>query len=175
VEEDLVMRVAPRAAALALLCTGACADPRASARPETTFADIEQLKSIVHRQRSRALLVVFWATWCEPCVDEFPDLVTLHDSSSESLDILGVNLDAFLHPPEKSLELVRQQLQTTPTPYPHVVYTGRQDPLFGFFEMPGGIPYAVLYDREGLAVERFAGKVSPRSVRRALGLTSPEG
>lgn len=173
-EEDLVMRFLPRVAALALLCTGACADPRAAYPPEAALADIEQVKSIVEQPRSRALLVVFWATWCVPCVDEIPDLVRLYDSSSEDLDILAVSLDAFLHSPEKSLQLVHAQLQDTPTPYAHLVYTGPQDPLFGFFDMPGGIPYAVLYDRAGQALERFSGKVSPNRVRRALGLTPSE-
>ena len=164
-----------RVAALALVCTGACAAPQPSPPLETTLVDMEQLQTLVQRPRSRALLVVFWATWCDPCVEEIPDLVVLHDTSAEELEILGVSLDAFLHPADQSLELVRQFLKTTPTPYAHVVYTGRQDPLFRFFDMPGGIPYAVLYDDQGRALERFSGKVSPTSVQQALRPGSADG
>ncbi len=168
------MRLALRTAALALVSAGACAAPQ-SPPPEATLANLEQLQAVVERPRTRALLVVFWATWCDPCVEEIPDLVRLHDQSADDLEILGVSLDAFLHPADKSLDLVRAQLQQTPTPYPHVVYDGRQDPLFQLFDMPGGIPYAVLYDADGRALERFAGKVSPETVRRALGLGAVAG
>ena len=169
------MKSALWATALALVATSACAGRQPSPAGEPTLADIEQLTSLVRQPRSRALLVVFWATWCEPCVAEIPDLVALHTTMSENLEIVGVSLDAFLNPPEKSLELVREQLRLTPTPYAHLVYTGRQDPLFALFDMPGGIPYAVLYDRNGAALERFSGQVRVHSVRAALALEEIEG
>lgn len=161
-------RWAERVVALAFVCASACAGPQPSPAQEPRLADMAELTSIVQQPRTQALLVVFWATWCEPCVDEIPDLVRLHESAGAELEILSVSLDAFLHPAERSLELVRQQLVTTPTPWAQLVYTGAQDPLFGYFDMPGGIPYAVLYDANGEALERFAGKVEIDVVRRAV-------
>lgn len=39
-------------------------------------------------------LVNLWATWCGPCVEEFPDLETLHREFKDSgLRVLGINVD----------------------------------------------------------------------------------
>ncbi len=165
----------PIAVVLALVSTSASAESPAPEPPRVQLADMDRLKSVVQAERTRALLVVFWATWCAPCVEEIPDLVALHESSSEDLEIVAVSLDAFLHAPEKSLDLVRAQLATIPTQYPHFVYTDGQDPLFTFFDIPGGIPYAVLYDHAGNALQRFPGKVAPDVVRDTLGLTKEDG
>jgi thiol-disulfide isomerase/thioredoxin len=134
------------------------------------IVELSDLQARVHTERDKALLVVFWATWCDPCVDEIPDLVELHASRSTELEILGVSLDPFLNTPERSMQLVQEQLQRTPMPYENVLFVGAQDPLFDSFDMPGGIPYAVLYDRNGQILERFPGRVKLGVVEAALEL-----
>jgi len=52
--------------------------------------------SLVHLSETKAkvVLVNFWATWCEACMEEMPSLVKLHDTYREKgVEILGVNLD----------------------------------------------------------------------------------
>jgi thiol-disulfide isomerase/thioredoxin len=41
--------------------------------------------------RGRAVLVNFWATWCEPCVAEMPALEALRSQLAPRLEVLGVN------------------------------------------------------------------------------------
>lgn len=41
----------------------------------------------------KAILINFWATWCEPCIAEFPHLRRLQDSLKDDLVILGVSMD----------------------------------------------------------------------------------
>lgn len=130
--------------------------------------DLPQLEARVRTPGPRPLLVVFWATWCEPCVAEIPDLVALHARHAGDLDILGVSLDAFLHAPARSQELVQAQLRRTPAPYANVLYRGAQDPLFAAFDLPGGIPYAVLYDRDRHALLHFRGRVDPACIDSVL-------
>ncbi|MCL2159598.1 MAG: TlpA family protein disulfide reductase [Oscillospiraceae bacterium] len=41
--------------------------------------------------RGKAVLVTFWATWCEPCAGELSNLQRLFDTYAEKLVVLAVN------------------------------------------------------------------------------------
>src|SRR5712691_8979352 len=58
--------------------------------------DLEGLKKILQRdpKDTRPLLINFWATWCDPCRDEFPDLVKIDaDYPAARLNFVAVSLD----------------------------------------------------------------------------------
>src|SRR6185369_3239414 len=42
---------------------------------------------------SKPLLVNFWATWCDPCREEFPDLVKLDAEYKGKIDFITISLD----------------------------------------------------------------------------------
>ena len=42
--------------------------------------------------RDKVLLINFWASWCDPCKLEAPDLVKLYKNYREHLDIYAVNV-----------------------------------------------------------------------------------
>lgn len=60
--------------------------------PKVTKIDIEELKGLL-RQNGKPLLVNFWATWCDPCREEFPDLVKLDSQYRGRIDFITVSLD----------------------------------------------------------------------------------
>jgi len=41
---------------------------------------------------SRITVVEFWATWCGPCIDQFPHLSDLAEKHKDSIDVVGVNI-----------------------------------------------------------------------------------
>ncbi len=41
----------------------------------------------------KAIVLNFWATWCEPCIAEFPHLRKLQTANQDKLQILGVAMD----------------------------------------------------------------------------------
>src|SRR5215211_6109346 len=42
---------------------------------------------------AKPLLVNFWATWCDPCREEFPDLVKLDAEYKGRIDFITISLD----------------------------------------------------------------------------------
>ena len=60
--------------------------------PEVKQIDAAALKEVV-KPSGRPLLVNFWATWCEPCREEFPVLVKFAGEYKGRVDFITVSLD----------------------------------------------------------------------------------
>jgi peroxiredoxin len=43
--------------------------------------------------KGEVVLLNFWASWCQPCIQEMPVLQDLHTQSEKGLSVLAVNLD----------------------------------------------------------------------------------
>lgn len=61
--------------------------------PNVTFTDLEGQSYDLHTLKGKVILINFWATWCPPCVAEFPDLLTLASQYPEELILLTVSID----------------------------------------------------------------------------------
>ena len=59
------------------------------------FAGLDGGKKVdIRNYRDRAVLVVFWATWCKPCFEDLPKLRALHQQyRAQGFEVIGVNLD----------------------------------------------------------------------------------
>ena len=66
-----------------------------TAAPALAGIDAEGKPASLAAYKGKVVLVDFWATWCPPCVAEFPNLVALSEEfKDKDFVILGVNLDA---------------------------------------------------------------------------------
>lgn len=143
----------------------------ACARPRDTGAlrpvDAPALQQRVAGAAGHPLLLVFWATWCKPCVEELPVLAALHAESPAGLRVTAVSLDVFLSG-GTTRQVVQDYLAAHPAPVDHLIYEGGQDAIFEAFDLPGSIPYAILYGAKGEVLHRFEGAVDPAAVRAAL-------
>ncbi|MEO6655809.1 MAG: TlpA disulfide reductase family protein [Pyrinomonadaceae bacterium] len=63
-----------------------------AALPKVTQIDTDGLKKLL-KPNGKPLLINFWATWCDPCREEFPDLVKLDAAYKGKLDFITVSLD----------------------------------------------------------------------------------
>ena len=71
---------------------GILAQKAASNLPKVTQIDIDGLKKLI-KPNGKPLMINFWATWCDPCREEFPDLVKLDTTYKGKLDIVTISLD----------------------------------------------------------------------------------
>ncbi len=60
--------------------------------PTVLKVDAAGLKKVL-RPMNRPMVINFWATWCDPCRDEFPELVKLHLKYRAKVDFITVSLD----------------------------------------------------------------------------------
>jgi thiol-disulfide isomerase/thioredoxin len=70
--------------------------PAAKPAPPRTLSEIDLAgyNKLLADHKGKPLLVTFWATWCEPCRDEFPIINKIaRDYASKGLVVLGVDMD----------------------------------------------------------------------------------
>ena len=101
--DSKVIRAATKLLAMAVIlaafCTFASAQkrkartlPSRAIGPKVTKIDIEGLKTLL-KPDGKPRLINFWATWCDPCREEFPDLVKLDASYKGKIDFITISLD----------------------------------------------------------------------------------
>jgi thiol-disulfide isomerase/thioredoxin len=62
--------------------------------PDLKFEALDGSVHTLSQSKAKVVLINFWATWCEACMEEMPSLVRLHkEFSSQGFEIYGVNLD----------------------------------------------------------------------------------
>jgi len=115
--------------------------------------------------KGKVVLLNFWATWCPPCREEIPELISLQAQYKDRLQIIGVSEDD--DPPEK----VEQFAQKNGMNYPIVMATEQITDAYG--GVPA-LPTNFVIDQQGRVMQRHTG-VYPMDtytgeVRALLGL-----
>lgn len=139
--------------------------------PVVREMDLDALKKLLQRGaegKARPLLINFWATWCEPCREEFPDLVRIHaDYGKRNLDFITITLDE----PEEIKTRVPAFLREMRAPMPTYLLNVIDPQLAIDLVDPswhGGLPATFLYDASGKMVFRHTGRVDAKELRTAL-------
>ena len=120
--------------------------------------DAGGLAKRIASERGRVVLVNFWATWCPPCRDEFPDLSRLQRKyASRGLRVLGVSTDLGSQMP--AVEKLLADLKPSFPNYRKTTggddgqFIDAVDPSWG-----GELPFSVFYARDGKKVRVFSGQ-----------------
>ena len=109
--------------------------------------DAQGLLAAVRAPGAQATLVNVWASWCQPCREEFPDLVRLErDYRGRGLRVLFVSADFDDQLAETRQFLVRHGVTT-----PSFIKTGDDMQFINAMDRrwSGALPATFLYDRSG--------------------------
>ncbi|MEW5881095.1 MAG: TlpA disulfide reductase family protein [Pseudomonadota bacterium] len=121
--------------------------------------------------RGKVVVVNFWATWCEPCVEEMPSMQRLREKlRGEPFEILGVNY-------QEGAPRIRAFLQKVPVDFPIVrdtdggvarAWNARVFPSSYVIDADGRIRYALVgsIDWSAPAVEKTLRELMPRARTR---------
>ena len=123
--------------------------------------------------RGKVVLVVFWASWCEPGAAEIESLQELDEAYRvRGLKIVGINLDALSEDgqkPESALPNVRHFLLDYDVRWPTLI-NGRGDKDYAKAYGVTEIPANVLIGRDGTVVQiDLVSKNLDSMVARAVG------
>lgn len=107
-----------------------------------------ELKAIFDNSKGKVILLNFWATWCKPCVKEFPELVKLYiDYKEKGFELVFISLDV----PEDVPKL-KPFLQKNEVDFITYVSTfSNPEELINLIDKNwmGAIPATYIYDKEG--------------------------
>lgn len=161
----LARRILLLAAALVAFARPASSEPVKLVRPEQYRA------RVVAAKKGRVLLVNFWATWCDPCREEMPTLVSVAKGfSAKDVAVALVSTDSLKKTPDVEKFLASGKI-------PFVCWQAKSADPQRFIDAVdkswnGAVPYTLVYDRKGELVARLAGPQTEKSfgeaVRKAL-------
>ncbi len=135
---------------------------------QVQMASIDDLKTLrLNKGTGKIVLINFWATWCAPCVEEFPELQTmLRMYRKRALDIVTVSINS---PDENNF--VKKFLEEQHALTRNYQFAGDDsaDAVKAFGNnWAGGVPYTVLIGMDGEVLYQEQGSMNALEVKRAI-------
>jgi thiol-disulfide isomerase/thioredoxin len=127
-----------------------------------------QLKTLIKNQGTDKLLLVnFWATWCGPCMEEFPELEKMVRMYAErQVDIVTVSVNS---PDEQKLVLGFLKKQHAFNRNLLLNSNDSADAVAAFGPgWKGAVPFTALIGTNGQTLYSIQGDLKPLELRRAL-------
>ena len=125
---------------------------------EATAQDI--LSSVAKYKGDKAVLVNYWATWCLPCIEEFPMIVELSKEYSDDAKVLFVSGDWLDHKDKVRDYLIRQGIEGVS------FIKNQKDNEFvnGIHkDWSGALPFTIVYSKNSGNVVDFWEAKKPKS------------
>lgn len=105
----------------------------------------------------KPVVVNFWATWCEPCREEFPDLVKLHLAYQGKAEVITISLD---DPAEKDTTVTGFLSKMNAKMPAYLLKTTDETAAIEAVtdDWSGALPFTLIYDAQGKRVYQKMGK-----------------
>ncbi|MED4957337.1 TlpA disulfide reductase family protein [Paenibacillus sp. FSL R5-0527] len=128
--------------------------------PSFSLMGLDGKQYDVGGKRDKPLLLNFWASWCDPCKEEAPELVKLADKYKDSLDVYGVNV-TFYDKLDDAKAFVKNYGYTFP------VLLDEKEEVYSRFNGVA-FPTNVLIDENGIIQDVILGVISPEELEAKI-------
>lgn len=144
-QDEPPMKIGPRAGLLA---------------PSFSLQGTDGTIYAVNGPREKAVLVNFWASWCDPCKQEAPELNAMAEKYKDVLDIYGINVSSQDYKPNAERFIKKYGLV-----FP--VMFDVKDEVYSKYN--GAVfPTNVLIDKNGVISEIILGILSPEELEKKI-------
>ncbi len=134
--------------------------------PKVIQIDEQGLKDLL-KPSGKPRLINFWATWCGPCREEFPDLVKIGADNKEKIDLITVTLD---EPSEINTSVPKFLTEMKADNAAYLLKTGDQDAAINLVskDWQGALPFTILFDSNGEVLYSKQGKFNSDALAAAI-------
>lgn len=130
--------------------------------------DIQGVKDLIKNSSSgKVRLINFWATWCGPCVSEFPDLVIIDRMyRGRSFEFISVSADKQERKPD-ALNFLKKQEASNRN------YIFNDDDVYKLIEAVGnnwrgGLPFTLIIEPGGKVMLNEQNMIDPPEVKKLI-------
>ena len=134
--------------------------PSATTSIEMTEINWNELQTMIAEHKGKIVVVDVWSTACEPCMREFPNLITLQKSHPDEvvaisfdIDYAGIKNKPVSYYRERVLKFLGAQAESRVL---HRMCNTAADDLFAEINLDS-IPAIYVYGRDGALARRFDG------------------
>lgn len=112
--------------------------------------------------QGKIVVLNFWATWCEPCREEMPELSELHEAyAAKNVVVLGVAID--------EVSAIGEFTNTTKVSYPlFAADMAGMEIATNLGNNKGVLPYTVVIKADGTVHQTFFGRISKAMLEKSL-------
>ena len=129
---------------------------------KTKTTEGEEITSDVFK-KSKLTVVNLWGSWCQPCVEEIPDLQKLYENMKDKgVNVIGVAQDA-----DTELDAVKEIIAQDNVTYTNII-PDEDGPLKGFVMSSQLFPNTFLVDSEGNIVANITGSQDLEGFTKAV-------
>ncbi|QEG38677.1 TlpA family protein disulfide reductase [Roseimaritima ulvae] len=120
------------------------------------LASLEEVQKHI-QSLGRPAVVDYWSLACQPCMDEFPGLVRLHEQHGERVACMAVDVDfdgRKSKPPESYQEAVTAFLTEQQATFPSYICTTPSEDVYASLEIDS-IPTVFVFAADGTVAKKF--------------------
>ena len=119
---------------ISISCKGERKEATKSSKKEFLFSDLNGVPVSLEQFKGKRILVNYWATWCVPCLKEFPSLV-------KAQELLSNENYVFLFPSPDGVKKIKAFNESTSYPLQFLSLNESLDKL-NIYALPSTIIYA---------------------------------
>jgi thiol-disulfide isomerase/thioredoxin len=134
---------------------------------EVSMIDLAGMEELLKNKSDKLRLINFWATWCLPCIEEFPELIEINRNfRKRSFEMVTVSMDV----PAKNeavLKFLKKSYASTTN------FHFSSDDKYALIDAvdkdwPGSLPYTIIVEPGGNILYKKLGVIDPSEVRKII-------